>query len=63
MTLTNDRPVPSSERAPHMDVTETFKEQISGHEPQTGLDTNTDLTDRQSQCDFVLRRPSDDGEI
>jgi hypothetical protein len=37
-----------------MDRTETFKqEEISGHEPQVGLDTKTDrLTDRQSQCDF-----------
>jgi hypothetical protein len=25
-----------------MDRTEIFKEEISGHEPQTGLDTNTD---------------------
>jgi hypothetical protein len=37
-----------------MDRTETFnKEEMSGHEPQTGLDTRADrLTDRQSQCDF-----------
>jgi hypothetical protein len=39
----NDRPVLSSERAPHMDRTVTFKqEEISGHEPQRGLDTKTD---------------------
>jgi hypothetical protein len=39
----NDRPDLSSERAPHMDRTVTFNEkQISGHEPQTGLDTKTD---------------------
>jgi hypothetical protein len=51
MTLTNDRPILSSERAPHMDRTEIFK-QMFGHEPQTGLDTKTDrLTDSQSQCD------------
>jgi hypothetical protein len=37
-----------------MDRTVTFKqEEISGHDPQQGLDTKTDrLTDRQSQCDF-----------
>jgi hypothetical protein len=37
-----------------MDRTVTFKqEETSGHEPQPGLDTETDrLTDRQSQCDF-----------
>jgi hypothetical protein len=29
------------------------QEEISSHEPQTGLDTKADrLTDRQSQCDF-----------
>jgi hypothetical protein len=43
MTLTNDRPVLLSERAPHMDRTETFKEEeISGYEPQMGLNTKTD---------------------
>jgi hypothetical protein len=54
MTLTKDRSVLSSERAPHMDRTETFKqEEISGHEPQMGLGTKTDnLTDRQLQCDY-----------
>jgi hypothetical protein len=53
VTLANDRPVLSSEKAPRMDRTETFKQEISGHEPQTGLDTKTGrLTDRQSQCDF-----------
>jgi hypothetical protein len=53
MTLKNERPDLSSKRAPHMDRTETFKqEEISGHEPQTGLDTKIDrLTDRQSQYD------------
>jgi hypothetical protein len=41
MTLTNDRPVLSSERAPHMDRTETFKEEEIS-------DTKTDrLTDSQ----------------
>jgi hypothetical protein len=37
-----------------MDRTVTFKqEEISGHEPQTGLDTKTDrVTDRQLQCNF-----------
>jgi hypothetical protein len=58
MTLKNDRPVLSSERAPHMNRTETFEqEEISGHESQAGLDTKqTDwLTDRQSQCDFDLK--------
>jgi hypothetical protein len=30
-----------------------FQTEISGHEPQMGLDTKTYwLTDRQSQCDF-----------
>jgi hypothetical protein len=50
------RPVLSSERAPHKNKTVTVKElQISGHEPQMGLDTRTYwLTDRQSQCDFDL---------
>jgi hypothetical protein len=56
MTLTNDRPVLSSERAPHMDRTVTFKlEEISVYEPQTGLDTKIDrLPDRQLQCDFAF---------
>jgi hypothetical protein len=45
MTLSNDRPVLLSEGAPHMDRTETFKqEEISDHETQTGLDTRQ--TDR-----------------
>jgi hypothetical protein len=37
-----------------MDRTETFKqEDISGHEPQTELDTMANgLADRQLQCDF-----------
>jgi hypothetical protein len=35
MILTNDRPVLSSERAPHMDRAETFKQGL-------GLDTKTD---------------------
>jgi hypothetical protein len=55
MTLSNDRPVFSSERAPHVDRTETFKqEEISSHEPQTGFNTKTDrqMTDCQLQCDF-----------
>jgi hypothetical protein len=54
LNLTNDRPVLSSERAPHMGRTQTFKKkELSGLEPQTGLDTKTDrLTDRQLQCDF-----------
>jgi hypothetical protein len=39
---TNDRPVLSSERAPHKNKTVTVKEQyISGHEPQMGLDAKT----------------------
>jgi hypothetical protein len=43
MTLTNDRPVLSSERAPHMDRAETFKEEeISAHEPHMGLGTKTE---------------------
>jgi hypothetical protein len=42
-TLKNDRPDLSSERALHMDRTVTFKqEEISGHKPQTELDTKTD---------------------
>jgi hypothetical protein len=54
MTLTNDRPVLSSERAHHMDRTVTYnQEEISGHESQTGIDTKIGrLTDRQLQCDF-----------
>jgi hypothetical protein len=33
--IQNERPVLSSERAPHMDRIETFKEEeISGHEPR-----------------------------
>jgi hypothetical protein len=48
--LTEDRPVLSSERAPHKDKTVTVKlNLISGHEPQMRLDTKTD---RQSQCNF-----------
>jgi hypothetical protein len=43
MTVTKDRPVLSSEKAPHKDKTVTVKQQeISGHEPQMGLDTKTD---------------------
>jgi hypothetical protein len=43
VTLTNDRPVLSSERAPHTDRIVIFKqEEISGHEPQMGLDTEAD---------------------
>jgi hypothetical protein len=39
---TKDRPVRSSERAPHKNKTVTVKpSQISGHEPQMGLDTET----------------------
>jgi hypothetical protein len=43
MTLTKDRPVLWSERAPHMDRTVTVKEKLlSGHERQMELDINTD---------------------
>jgi hypothetical protein len=43
MTKTNDRPDLSSEGAPDIDQTITVKQKlISGHEPQTGLDTKTD---------------------
>jgi hypothetical protein len=37
-----------------MDKIETLKqEEISGNEPQMGIDPKTDrLTDRQLQCDF-----------
>jgi hypothetical protein len=43
VTLTNDRPVLSSETAPHIDRTVTVKQElISGHEHQMGLDTKTD---------------------
>jgi hypothetical protein len=47
VTLTKDRPVLSSERAPHNNETVTVKQyKIPGHEPQTGLDIKTDrLTD------------------
>jgi hypothetical protein len=42
VTLTNGRPVLSSEREPHMDRTEIFEHyEISGHEPQTWLDIKT----------------------
>jgi hypothetical protein len=58
VTLTNDRPVLLSERAPYMDKIVTVKQKlIFGHEPQMGLDTKTDrFTDRESQChiDFDL---------
>jgi hypothetical protein len=48
VTLKNDRPVLSSERAPHIHRAVTVKQElISGH--QTNL-----LNDRQSQCDFDL---------
>jgi hypothetical protein len=43
VTLTNDRPVLSSKRAPHVDRTVTLKQElIFGYEPQMGLDTKTD---------------------
>jgi hypothetical protein len=43
VALLNDRPVLSSERAPHMDRTVTVKQElISGHEAQMGIDTETD---------------------
>jgi hypothetical protein len=43
MTLTNDRPVFSLERAPHKDKTVTAKlNLISDHVPQKGIDTNTE---------------------
>jgi hypothetical protein len=44
VSLTNDRPVLSSERAPHMDRTETFMSPRRSSTPR--------LTERQSQCDF-----------
>jgi hypothetical protein len=49
MTLTNDRPALSPERAPHIDRTDTLKEEeISVLEPQLEFDTKIDrLTDRQ----------------
>jgi hypothetical protein len=43
LTLTNDRPVLSSERALHKDETVTVKlNLISGYEPQMVLETRTD---------------------
>jgi hypothetical protein len=43
VTLTNDRPILSSEWASDMDRTVTVKQELtSGHEPQMGLDTKTD---------------------
>jgi hypothetical protein len=43
VTLTNDRPVLSSEKEPHMDRTITVRQElISGYEPKMGLDTKTD---------------------
>jgi hypothetical protein len=54
MTLTNDRHVLSSERAPHKNKTVTVKSNlISGARHQDRL---TDLlTDRQQQCDFDFK--------
>jgi hypothetical protein len=54
VAIANDRPVLSSERAPHTDRTVTFKqEETSGHELLPGLDTKTDrLADCQSERDF-----------
>jgi hypothetical protein len=41
MTLTNNRPVLSSERLPHKDKTVMVKQNlIFGHEPQMGLNTS-----------------------
>jgi hypothetical protein len=56
MTLTNDKPDISSERALCMDTIETFKQdETSGHEPWWGVDTKANrLTGRQTQCDFDL---------
>jgi hypothetical protein len=45
VTLTNDRPVLSSERAPHMDRTVTLKQE------ELGLDQDR-LNDRQLRCKF-----------
>jgi hypothetical protein len=43
VTMTKDRPVFSSERAPHINGTVNGKQDlISDHEPQLGLDTKTD---------------------
>jgi hypothetical protein len=43
MTMTNDRPVHSLEGVPDFDKHVTVKQYLtSGHEPQMGLDTNTD---------------------
>jgi hypothetical protein len=40
------------EGAPYRQDSNFQEEEISGHEPQTGLDTKTDwLTDRHSECD------------
>jgi hypothetical protein len=40
--VTRDRPNLSSERAPHRDSTETFRQKvISGHKFQSGLDAKT----------------------
>jgi hypothetical protein len=51
---TKDKTVLSSQRAPHKNKTATgTQSEISGPEPQMGLDTKTYwLTDRQSQCNF-----------
>jgi hypothetical protein len=64
MVGNNDRPDLSSERAPHMDRTVTFKhEEKSGPVPQPGLDAKTDrLTDRQSQCDCDFGRKQEELE-
>jgi hypothetical protein len=59
MTLTNDRPVLSSERVTHTDRTETCKqEEISGHEPPDGAWHQDRQTDRQSQYDFDFENQS-----
>jgi hypothetical protein len=65
LTLTSDKPVLSSERAPYIDKTVTFKvEDTSGHEPQAGLDTKrTDwlaltLTLRRQEQAWTCNNPA-----
>jgi hypothetical protein len=43
VSLTNDSPLLSSERSPHIDRTVNVEQELTfGHESQTGLDTKSD---------------------
>jgi hypothetical protein len=49
MTMTKDRPIFSSERAPHIDKPKSAQQYlVSGHQPQMGLNTKmSGMTDRR----------------